>query len=235
MREFTGFAPETLAFFRELEANNDRDWFADNRATYDTHVLEPSRAFVDEMGLRIRSFSPQIKAVPKVNKSLFRINRDTRFSADKSPYKTNMGIWFWEGSGKRMECSGFYFHLEPGMLMLGAGMYQFSKDLLKSYRAAVLADESGEALEEIARQIEAHGVYNLGMKRKKRVPRGFDKNHPRAQWLLYDGLTIGREYKTIPSELHSEDLLEFCAAHYRDMHPLHHWLCTYVVKAHEEP
>jgi len=79
------------------------------------------------MGEKLRPLCPGINAIPKVNKSLFRINRDTRFAKDKSPYKTNLGILFWEGQGKRMESSGFYFHLEENLLMIGCGMYKFPK------------------------------------------------------------------------------------------------------------
>jgi uncharacterized protein (TIGR02453 family) len=82
-------------------------------------VKGPSGAFVVSMGAKLKAISPAIKAIPKVNQSLFRVNRDTRFSADKSPYKTNLGIWFWEGEKKRMECPGFYFHLDTENLMLG--------------------------------------------------------------------------------------------------------------------
>lgn len=82
------------------------------------------------MGDKLKAISPGIHAIPKVNQSLFRLNRDTRFSKDKTPYKTNLGIWFWEGERKRMECSGFYFYLGEGNLMLGTGIHVFSKGIV---------------------------------------------------------------------------------------------------------
>ncbi|MBW1712100.1 MAG: DUF2461 domain-containing protein [Deltaproteobacteria bacterium] len=128
---FGGFPRECLEFYQDLASNNNRQWFADNKDRFDETVMEPARQFVVDMGRRLAPVFPGIVAQPKVNKSIFRINRDTRFSRDKSPYKTHLGLWFWQGPGKRMESSGFYFHLEPGRLMLGAGLYKFPKHLLE--------------------------------------------------------------------------------------------------------
>ncbi len=94
---FKGFSTETVAFFRDLASHNNRIWFERNRDIYETQVMGPAKAFVTAMGARLRSVAPQIVAVPKINKSIFRINRDTRFSLDPSPYKTNLGIYFWDG------------------------------------------------------------------------------------------------------------------------------------------
>ena len=116
---FSGFPEKTVSFLCGLAAHNDREWFAAHKKEYETEVLEPAKAFVRAMGERLRRLSPQIKAEPRTDGSLFRLYRDTRFSPDKSPYKTNLGIFFWEGGGPRMDCPGYYFHLEPPNLMLG--------------------------------------------------------------------------------------------------------------------
>ncbi len=127
---FSGFTRETIRFFTALRMNNNRDWFERNRETYETQVMAQARAFVTAMGASLKSIAPRIVAAPKVNKSIFRINRDTRFSQDPSPYKTNLGIYFWDGLRSRMESSGFYFHLEPPNLILGGGMYMIPDNLL---------------------------------------------------------------------------------------------------------
>jgi len=119
---FNGFSGRTVEFFKELAVNNNKVWFEEHRQDYETYVLKPARSFIEGMGQLLSSVSPGVHADARVNKSLFRINRDTRFSKDKSPYKTHLGIWFWEGDGPRMECSGYYFHLEPHKLMLAAGI-----------------------------------------------------------------------------------------------------------------
>ncbi|MEI6613544.1 MAG: DUF2461 domain-containing protein, partial [Chrysiogenales bacterium] len=116
--EFRGFSKKTVEFFKDLAANNNREWFAAQRNNYEENVLQPARAFVVAMGERLQRLTPGITANPRTDGSLFRIYRDTRFSPDKSPYKTHMGIFFWEGKRPRMECSGYYFHLEPPNLML---------------------------------------------------------------------------------------------------------------------
>jgi uncharacterized protein (TIGR02453 family) len=107
MAGFEGFPRETLRFFEGLRANNTKEWFEAHRKDYEDHVKGPSGAFVIAMGAKLKEISPAIKAIPKVNQSLFRVNRDTRFSADKSPYKTNLGIWFWEGEKNGWSARGF--------------------------------------------------------------------------------------------------------------------------------
>jgi len=110
MSNFKGFPKEFITFFENLKQNNSKDWFEKHRKDYEELVLHPAREFVEEMGKKLRRIAPAIHAIPKINQSLFKISRDVRFSKDKSPYKTTMGICFGEGSRKRMECSGFYFH-----------------------------------------------------------------------------------------------------------------------------
>ena len=113
MSSFPGFSKESVQFYKSLSKNNDKRWFEEHKADYEQFVLAPAREFVVVLGEKLRKIAPQIHAEPKINQSIFRIYRDTRFSRDKSPYKTNLGIWLWEGVGKRMECSGFYFPFCP--------------------------------------------------------------------------------------------------------------------------
>lgn len=110
MAEFNGFPKEYFSFFNNLKKNNSKQWFEKHRGEYDEFVMHPAREFVTGMGEKLRKIAPEVNAIPKINKSLFKINRDVRFSKDKSPYKTYMGIWLWEGDRKRMESSGFYLH-----------------------------------------------------------------------------------------------------------------------------
>ena len=110
---FSGFTKETVRFFNGLRRNNNREWFNRNRETYDKQVMEPAKAFVTAMGERLKAVVPKVIAVPLINKSIFRINRDTRFTLDPSPYKTHLGLYFWEGTKPKMESPGFYFHVEP--------------------------------------------------------------------------------------------------------------------------
>lgn len=220
---FRGFSKETIDFFYNLKQNNDKSWFDSHKKDYEAYVLKPAKAFVVTMGERLKSLSPDINAVPKFNKSLFRIYRDTRFSLDKSPYKTYMGIFFWEGKRPRMECSGFYFHLEPPKLILGVGIYMFPRDLLDRYRNSVVDPEYGEQLSDILNKTSRKKGYELGGKHYKRVPAGYDASHPNAELLLHNGLYLGQE-TDIPDELYSSSLIDYCWKRFHPLAPLHRWL-----------
>lgn len=220
---FSGFSAKTLSFFQELTLNNNREWFAAKRSDYEEHVLRPAQAFVVAMGERLQRLTPGIMASPRPDGSLFRIYRDTRFSPDKSPYKTHMGIFFWEGKRPRMECSGYYFHLEPPSLMLGGGLYMFSRPLLESFRKAAVDPEYGDELAAIVEKIISRPGFSLGGKHYKRLPPGTDPAHPNAELLLHNGLFAGWE-TNIPAEFYSTALLDYCWERYCPLEPLHRWL-----------
>jgi uncharacterized protein (TIGR02453 family) len=219
---FKGFSKLTIKFFRDLADHNNRAWFEDHREVYESAVMAPSRAFVEAMGARLKPEIPGIVAVPKVNKSIFKINRDTRFSLDPSPYKTNMGLYLWEGPRPRLESAGFYFHLEPPDLMIGGGMYVFPDPVLEKFRRAAVHPRHGRELTVIVKDLTAAG-YELGGRHYKRVPPGFDAGHPNAALLLHKGLYTGWEGK-IPPEFFSGTLIDFCYAKFAPIIPLHRWL-----------
>lgn len=223
--EFQGFSKETVAFFETLKKNNNKAWFDGHRQDYENHVLKPAKAFVVAMGEKLRAAFPGIIASPKVNKSLFRITRDTRFRLDKRPYKTNLGIFFWEGSRPRMECSGFYFHLEPPKFLLGAGGYMLPRRWLDRYRRMVVDPEYGEELADVILKISKLKCWELGGRHYKRIPPGYDASHPNADLLLHNGLYAGCE-TDIPDELYSRKLIDYCWKKFHAMAPLHKWLVS---------
>jgi uncharacterized protein (TIGR02453 family) len=226
--KFQGFSPQAIKFWRDLTRHNNRAWFEENKTLYQREVLEPSRALVSAMGGPLKKLAPLVNAEPKVNQSLFRIYRDVRFSKDKSPYKTHLGLWWWEGPGPRMECSGFYFQLEPPTVMLAVGMHRFPKFLLPAYRQAVADDKLGRALERAVKKVRQAG-YEVGGQGYKRVPRGFDPEHPRGELLKHDGLWAAYE-TDIPEEIHTADFPAWCLPHFRAMAPLHQWLLELTVR-----
>ncbi len=211
-------------FFDQLKKNNTKEWFEEHKKDYETYVKQPSEEFVLEMGEKLKVIAPGINAIPKVNKSLFRINRDTRFSKDKRPYKTNLGIWFWEGKRKRMECSGFYFHMGDGNLMLGTGLHIFAKELIGPYRDAVVHKKHGPKLKKVINKVSKSG-YVIRGKHYKRIPRGYDDAHENAEFLLYNGLAAMVEVE-IPEALFSHSIVDDALSHYKKMSPLHEWLKT---------
>ena len=190
--EFSGFTNDTLDFFYGLMQNNSKQWFDDNREAYDKFVIAPARSLVLAFGDRLKTIAPEIVAEPKVNRSLFRINRDVRFSKDKTPYKTNLGVWMWEGIGKRMESSGFYFHIEPPRMLIGVGMKGFSKELMARYRASFKDEKKAMKLVRIVDKLKKQG-YDIGGLRYKRVPKGYSEDLPYAELLKYDGMVAFKE------------------------------------------
>ena len=226
-KSFQGFSKKTVWFFEQLADNNNKVWFENHRSDFEAYVMEPAKAFVETLGARLKSIAPNILAVPKVNKSIFRINRDTRFSLDPSPYKTNLGIYFWEGTRPRMESAGFYFHLEPPTVILGSGFYMFTDRQLERFRKAVVDPKRGKQLSAILKVISRLKGYELGGKHYKRIPAGYDPRHPNAALLLYKGLYVGLE-TAIPKEFYSSRLVDYCFDKYQPFGPLHKWLVAVV-------
>lgn len=219
---FTGFPKGAIKFFKDLERNNNKEWFHEHRNEFEEFILEPSRAFVLDMGEKLTSLSPEIIADPAVNRSLFRINRDTRFSKDKSPYKTHYAMFFWEGSRKKMECSGFYLHFEVDKLILGAGLHMFPRPVLEMYRHKAGSEDAGRELSKIVSKLEKDGIAIEGEKYKK-VPSGFDPDHFNSELLKHKGLYAGVESK-VPPEFHTRKLLDHSFKEFKKMQPLQRWL-----------
>jgi uncharacterized protein (TIGR02453 family) len=185
--------------------------------------MAPARDFVFFMGERLKEIAPEVVADPRINRSIFRIHRDTRFSKDKTPYKDHLGILFWEGKLPKMESSGFYFHLQPPILMLGAGIHCFSKPVLKVYRDTVVDPRMGKLLEKAISDVKNKGAYEIGGSHYKRTPKGYDPDHQYAGFLLHNGLWAGWTVKA-PKELHSNKIVDFCYERFQEMAPLHYWL-----------
>ena len=223
MKKEISFPKSPVKFLSALKRNNNREWFEKNRDRYDIELLQPAVRFVVDMGERLSGLSPNIFAVPKIDKSIFRLHRDVRFSKNKAPYKTNLGLYFWEGKGKKMECSGLYFHIEPSLFFLGAGMYQFSKDQIKKYRTIVSEPLKGKELNDLLNKLLKNKKYNIGGKTYKKTPRGFDPEYKYSNLLLHSGLYIYLESKNL-KELSDRDPVTYTFKIFKDLYPLHRWL-----------
>jgi uncharacterized protein (TIGR02453 family) len=226
---FAGFSPETTAFFEGLATNNTKLWFDEHRADFQAYVMGPAQLFVEAIGARLTKLAPDTIADPRVNRSLFRLNRDVRFSNDKTPYKTHLAFWFWEGNRPRMENSGFYFHIEPDSIMTGSGLYFFPKPLLSAYRQAVVHPVYGPQLVEAIRKVRSKPGYDVWGKHYKKVPAGFDPRHENSELLLYDGMTAFRE-EPIPSELYSADIVDYVYERFAQMEPIFRWVADMIAR-----
>ena len=221
--KFTGFPKETVDFYAQLMENNSRLWFDKNRTVFDDIVIPSARNFVVSMGERLHKISPSLVADPRIDKSIFRIHRDTRFSKNKAPYKTHLGIWFWENALKKSDSFGFYFQLSPPHILLAVGMHYMPSPSLATYRKAVADDKLGPALARAINTVRKNGKLELGGSHYKRVPRGFDPDHKRADLLKHSGVYFYQEM-TIPKAVHTSRLIEFCFKRFEQMAPIHKWL-----------
>lgn len=174
---YVGFTPQTLEFLNELQANNNRAWFNENKQRYEEHVLDVALRFIQSMHDPLDGFAPHFTAVPKrMGGSLMRVYRDTRFSKDKTPYKTNIGIQFRHELARDVHAPGYYVHIDPNQVFLGAGMWRPAADALKGIRERI-ADKPAEWVR--ARDDKGFQRYfSLGGESLSRPPRGFDKAHP---------------------------------------------------------
>jgi len=220
---FSGFTTETVRFFSALRKNNNRPWFEEHRAAYEERVLAPAKLFVTAMGERLRTIAPGVVAVPAVNKSIFRIYRDTRFTLDPTPYKTHLGIYFWEGARPKMESAGYYFQIEPPTIVLGGGMYMIPDKLLGRYRRDVVDRKRGPEIRKIVEGLRSLAGFTVEGEHYKRVPAGFDPGHPNADLLKHNGLYASFEAK-IPEELYSGRLVDYCFERFEPVAPLNRWL-----------
>ena len=217
--EFKGFSKKTLPFLESIRQNNNKEWFEAHRKEYDEYILEPSRAFVEEFGEHLQALEPTINFSPKINKSLFRIYRDTRrMGAIKVPLKHRIGVIFWQGSGSRMQTSSFYLHFSPDELFVAVGVRWFEKPMLDAYREYILDDGRRENLQKVLDKLSACG-YKTIEKGYKRYPRGFNADMPHAELSLYKGMAT---YKILEPSLieDGEKLIDTLYKIYEEMLPL---------------
>lgn len=171
MPETPFFAPELFEFLRQLKKRNNRDWFNKNKDRYEMHVRVPALQFIAAFAPRLHQISPHFSADPHPTRgSLFRIYRDTRFSADKKPYKTHAGMSFNHAAGKHVHAPGFYLHLEPEGCFAAAGVWHPDSQALTKIRTAIVREP--ERWRAATRKLE------LGGDTLTRPPKGFDPAHP---------------------------------------------------------
>ena len=226
MTEFQGFPPDTLRFLHELSQHNEKGWFEANKTRYQDNILAHAPAFVEALGRRLQAgISPGIVFDTRANGagSMMRIYRDTRFSRDKTPYKTNVAFVFWEGPNKKMENPSFGFQFGTFGAGLYGGVFGFTNELRDKYRAAVIDAKRGAALEEALAAVRAAGDYTIEGEQTKRVPAGFDAEHARANLLRYKGLYASSPQFDIQA-VTTPELVDICYEHCRNMAPLQQWL-----------
>jgi len=170
--EAPSFSPQLFSFLRELEQHNEREWFNANKSRYERDVKEPALAFVEDIGYRLPQVAPHLTADKR---SLFRIYRDTRFSKDKTPYKTHVGIYLRHARSAEADTGGLYLHLAPDSVFMGAGIWHPGTPALKRIRDALVArpDQWREAVTAVGPTWTLADGESL-----KRPPAGYAADHP---------------------------------------------------------
>ena len=174
-RRYARFEKETLKFLEDLSENNNREWFKEHKSRYEEQVLDVALRFIQSMHDPLQEIAPHfVVQATRMGGSLMRVYRDTRFSKNKLPYKTNIGIQFRHELAKDVHSPGYYVHIDPDEVFLGAGMWRPDSDPLRGIRERIAAKPA-----EWKRAVGDKGFrrhFSLGGESLTRPPRGFDKD-----------------------------------------------------------
>ena len=210
----------TLQFLRNLEKNNNREWFNENKTLYQ-EAQQDVISFVEKLIEEMADFDEEMGKL-EAKKSVFRIYRDTRFSKDKTPYKTNFGAGL--GMGKGNKISGYYLHIEPGKSFLAGGVYKPEPSVLKTIRQEISA--FGDEFKAILEQDEFRNYFRgLSVEDKlKKVPQGFEKDDKMAEYLKLKHFIV--THPVSDEQLLSENVVKEFAKIFKAMKPLNDFLQT---------
>jgi uncharacterized protein (TIGR02453 family) len=220
---FDGFADATGKFFKALGKHQDRDWFLAHKTEYEEGWETPMKRLFAEMRQALdRAYPHSDLADPRV----LRIYRDVRFSSDKSPYKTHIGasLATKRAGGKAgMVPAALYLHIGADEMFAAAGLYMMEPPNLARFRSAVVDDGRGKELAKILARLEKKGFEVGGHGALKKVPKGFDPEHPRAELLKYKGIHV--DFGPLPRKaLTSRAFVDWLVPRAKDAAPFVEWL-----------
>lgn len=186
---FSSFPKEGINFFKQLKRNNNRKWFIKHRDEYEKFVKSPMQSLIASLQSHFDTFAPEYDLNPK--RAIFRIYRDVRFSLDKTPYKTYSAAHFvLRGQPKGFVGSGYYIQLGPGECYVGGGIYIPDSLQLKKIRKAIAM--RGEEFLKIVEDKRFKKMFApFDWQKLQRMPKGYEENHPMAQWLKYKQFFVG--------------------------------------------
>lgn len=212
------FTPKSFAFLRDLKANNNREWFAENKPRYEELIKTPALRLIEDFAPHLKKISPHFMATPR---SLFRIYRDTRFSKDKTPYKTATGIHFRHDRAKDAYAPGFYFHVEPKQVFVAMGIWHPQSPALRMIRERIVEDPAG--WKKASRGKRFTEAFELEGESLKRPPRGIDPDHALIDDLKRkDFIGVQRVTQSFAT---GSDLPKELAARFKVGAPLVRYLC----------
>lgn len=177
---FPGFPEQAPKFLRSLKRNNRRDWFQPRKHLYEQHLKAPMLELVSALNAGLQRFAPDYVTDPA--KAVFRIYRDTRFSADKTPYKTHVAATFSRRGPERLKTGGFYFSIAPDQIEVAGGIYHPEPDTMLLIRTHI-AETHAELRRILANKKTRALVGQLQGDELTRAPKGFDPAHPAIAWI----------------------------------------------------
>jgi len=184
---FKGFTKTGILFLKDLAANNKKEWFEQNRPVYEDYVLTPLKQLVTELQLTLKSIDPEIETTPAINKTISKIYRDTRFSADKSPFRTMQWLSFKRSAKNWGNVPEFYFYFTPEKYEFGMGFYSATPQNIDRIRSTIL--DSPEKFEQIIDAYKAQDVFMLeGENYKKAVPNSLPEKF--QEWIQKKNLYL---------------------------------------------
>lgn len=209
----------TLTFLQDLKKNNNKEWFDANRPRYERAKAE-YHVFVAKVLEALKTVDPTLEKV-QLKQCVFRINRDVRFSNNKDPYKTNFGAGFSKG-GKRVQCAGYYFHLEPGATFMGGGFWMPMGPELKKIRMEIdyNLDEFRTIIENKTFKKQFSGLEQE--EKLSRPPRGYEIDNPGVELLKLKSYTVSAPLAA--EEFPNKNLVNHVVHHFKTMMPLIHFL-----------
>ena len=222
MTNFSGFPKATLAFLDDLQANNNREWFAKNKARYEQSFIQPALELIRQLEKPLAKLTPMLRVeAKKMGGSLMRIYKDTRFSNDKTPYKTNIGIQFRHSAGKDVHAPGIYLHIANDECFVGAGSWKPEAETLKRIREHMLQNPT-QYTKAISNK-RFSSLYSLFEDRLKSAPRGYAKDHPLIDELRRRSFIGGANLSA--AQIQSKQLIELILERIRAAKPLMTFLC----------
>ncbi|MCP4384488.1 MAG: DUF2461 domain-containing protein [Hyphomicrobiales bacterium] len=209
-------------FLNDLSRNNNKEWFDAHRDLYKSAYVEPALSFIEALAAPLGKLDPALQAVPKVNGSLRRINRDVRFSKDKRPYSNSLHLAFWAGDHPNRS-PGFHISVSADHWGYGAGHWAFEPNQLEAYRQAVTSGGKAKELLAALARTEKDGC-QASEPQLARVPRGFEAEEPTATLLRRKGVVVMSGHQLLADELFGPKAVAFTIKHVKAAMPLIKWL-----------
>jgi len=224
-QRFAAFSEEGLRFLRSLKRHNNREWFLANKSIYEETVKKPMEDLVTALAEDFAKFAPEHVASPKT--SIYRIYRDTRFSTDKTPYKTHIAAIFPRKGFEKHEGAGLYLHIGTDDVLIAGGVYMPMPEHLNAIRTHIAANH--RKLQSIVESRQFHKMFDrLSGEQLTRVPRGFPPDHAAAEYLRHKQFLAGRSLD--PVQATSKRFYKTVVETFQEMMPLIRFLNEPIVR-----